>query len=66
MVSGGRGDASVTVPFLTRVQMACLLCTSEYLQRYVTLRGWGGLVYIIGAVIYYALTKMYPRFNETV
>lgn len=66
MVSGGRGDASVTVPSLTRVQMACLLCTSEYLQRYVTLRG-GGHVYITSAVIHYALTKMYrPRFNETV
>lgn len=38
IVSGGIWDASVSVPFLTHVQMACWLCTSKYLQCYDTLQ----------------------------
>lgn len=42
IVLGGIGDASVSVPFLTCVQMACWLCTSEYLQCYDTLQKMEG------------------------
>lgn len=38
IVLGGIGDASVSVPFLTDVQMACWLCTSKYPQCYDTLQ----------------------------